>query len=95
MSVNVDRVETVKKAKELIGNRLQAAPDFVLFQSVEAQLDYLLSILEGSSSDRSRLREINVGHYAVHEFEESDPDLAKELKKVQYVVYKMTGGIVR
>lgn len=95
MSVKIDRVETVKKAKQLISSRLKAAPDFVLFQSIDAQLDYLLSILQGCSSDRSKLKGISVGTYAVHEFEESDPDLAQELKKVQYIVYKMTGGIVR
>ena len=95
MNVNLDKVETVTQAKKIISSRLNSAPDFVLFQSIDAQLDYLMDIVKGDSNDRSRLKDINVGTYAVHEFEESDPDLAQALKKVQYIVYKMTGGVVR
>ncbi|WP_420093154.1 immunity protein Tsi6 family protein [Bacterioplanes sanyensis] len=66
-----------------------------MFQSIGAQLDFLLSVLQDTNSDRNKLKEINVGTYAVHEFEESDPDLAQELEKVQSIVYKMTGGVIR
>ena len=89
----MDKVETVKKAKNTLDKRLELAPDFPIFKSIEAQLKYLLSILEGVSKDRSRLKEINVGVLAVREFEESALELASDLRSVQYVVYKMTGGI--
>ena len=89
----MDKVKIVKDAKRVLGERLSAAPEFDLFQSIDIQLDYLLQILQGFSDNRDKLKEINVGVLAVREFEESDPDLARALKKVQYVVYKMTGGV--
>ncbi|WP_299490903.1 immunity protein Tsi6 family protein [uncultured Shewanella sp.] len=91
----LNNIEIVRQTKELIKLRLKQAPDFVIFKSIEAQLDYVLDILEGNTMDRSKLKDINVGHYAVHEFEESDPELANKLKKIQYFVYKMNGGIIR
>ncbi|WP_431355036.1 immunity protein Tsi6 family protein [Enterovibrio norvegicus] len=82
----------ILSAKQIISERLKIAPDFTIYQSIQAQLDYILSIVNGSSTDRSRLKDINLGIYAVREFEDTDPDLSRSLKEVNFIVYKMTGG---
>lgn len=86
-------VETVEKALALANIRLRAAPGFEIFSSVVAQLEYLLSVLRGNEKDRSRLKNIIVGHFAVREFEESDPDLAEALNAAQAIAFKAAKGL--
>lgn len=89
----MDKDKIFKRAKELVQKRLGAAPDFTIFQSIDAQLDYIIGLLDGNISDRSQLKNVNVGLYAIREFEESDPEFAKELKKIQYIADKMRKGL--
>ena len=49
-------IETVEKALALAHARLSAAPEFEIFASTVAQLEYLLSVLRGNEKDRSRLK---------------------------------------
>lgn len=86
-------LKIVTDAKQLINNRLKIAPEFVLYQSIDNQLDYLLELLQGSNLDRSKLKKINLGRYAAYEFEQSDSQLADELMEVQSIVNKMIGGV--
>jgi hypothetical protein len=67
-------IETVEKALALARIRQSMAPTFEIFTSIVAQLEYLLAVLKGDESDRSRLKTIIVGHFAVREFEKSDPE---------------------
>jgi len=53
----------------------------------------LLSVLRGNEKDRSRLKNIIVGHFAVREFEESDPDLAEALNAAQAIAFKAAKGL--
>jgi hypothetical protein len=87
------KYEVLKNAKELIKNRLQSAPEYTIFQSIDAQLNYLKDFIDGAIIDRRKLNDINVGLYAVREFEESDPELAKALKKIQYITDKLLRGV--
>lgn len=89
----MDKYDVLKCAKEIVQRRLKLAPDYFIFQSIDAQLDYMKELIDGNISDRSKLKDINVGLYAIREFEESDPEFAKELKKVQFIADKMSKGL--
>lgn len=86
-------IETVERALVLAHVRLRAAPEFEIFASTVAQLEYLLSVLRGDENDRSHLRNIIVGHFAVREFEESDPELADALNAAQSIAFKAAKGL--
>lgn len=86
-------LKTVERALVLAHARLREAPAFEIFSSTVAQLEYLLSVLRGDEKDRSRLRNIIVGHFAVREFEKSDPDLAEALNAAQAIAFKAARGL--
>lgn len=44
------------------------------------------------NADRSRLRNVMVGLYAIREFDDSDPELSVALKDVQFVADQMAKG---
>ncbi|SEA98975.1 immunity protein Tsi6 family protein [Alkalimonas amylolytica] len=83
-------IEIVRKGISLTEKRLKDIPDFDIYQSIIKQLQYLLSIIDGSELDRSKLDKIIVGHFAVREFEESDPELAEILKNCQSIAFKLS-----
>lgn len=86
-------IETVGRALALARARLDAAPEFEIFSSTVGQLEYLLSVLHGIEEDRSRLKNIIVGHFAVREFEETDPELADALNSAQAIAFKAAKGL--
>ena len=86
-------IETVENALALVRAHLQVAPTFEIYTSSLAQLEYLLSVLQDKEQDRSRLKNIIVGHFAVREFEESDPELAEALIAVQAIASKAAKGL--
>ena len=86
----MSRVDDVVAAIDLIKLRIQSIPNFDLYGNILRQLEYLHSVLTEENADKSNLDKIIVGHYAVHEFEESDPELAKLLRKYQKIVFDMT-----
>ena len=88
--MNVDKILT--DAEILIENRLLAAPDYTIFQSIKHQIEYIKNIRAGKEGDRSRLSSVNVGLYGVREFEESDPELASLLKRIQFIADEMRQG---
>jgi len=85
-------IDTVKKAKKLAEERFKAAPSFEIFDSVLKQLIYLLNVLEKKENDKTKLKKIIVGHYAVHEFEESDPEFSRCLKECQNIAISLSKG---
>jgi hypothetical protein len=85
--------EVIEKALTLARARLDDAPGFQLFVSTVAQLEYLLSVVNGAEKDRSRLKDIIVGHFAVREFEESDPEFAKALNAAQFIASQAAKGL--
>jgi hypothetical protein len=86
-------IETVETALALANVRLNQAPEFEIFASTVAQLEYLLLVLRGDEKDRTRLKNIIVGHFAVRECEESDPELAEVLKSAQNIAFKVGKGL--
>lgn len=85
--------ELVQKALGLARNRLSSAPEFEIYKSIVAQLEYLDRVLSGNEKDRSKLKNIIVGHYGVREFEESDPEFADALIDAQSIASKMAKGL--
>lgn len=61
-------------------------PNFPRLQSIEAQLNYLQGLLDGSITDKSKLNSINIGMYAAREFESRDMSFAETLYQVEDVV---------
>lgn len=59
---------------------------------VAAQLTYLLSLADGSSSDESRLKDINIGLMAVREVEGADDTLADLLHALAQEVRDRLAG---
>ena len=84
-------IDTINKAIQLTKERVSMAPDFAIFDSVLNQLNYLKAVIEGRV-DRSRLNKIIVGHYAVHEFEETDPEYSRALKDCQNIAVLLSQG---
>lgn len=89
----MNAIQTVENALKLTLARLKSAPDFDIFISTFNQLEYLLSVLKGDESDRSRLKNIIVGHFAVREFQESDPEFSDALTAAQLIAFKMSKGL--
>lgn len=86
-------IEYVNNALLLARERYNAAPAFEIFASIIAQLEYMERVLSGVEKDKSRMKKIILGHYAVREFEESDPEFAKALIQVQAIASKMAKGL--
>lgn len=94
MSDGFNRLRKIlSDASALIAQRLAAVPGFDVFESIAAQLSYLEGVADGTNPDRSLLSKVNVGLYAVREFEESDPELASALKQVQFIAEQMRKGL--
>ncbi len=85
-------IEIVNNALSLAQARLHAAPTVEIFSSIVAQLEYMIRVL-GGGEDKSRMKDIIVGHYAVREFEESDPEFADALNQAQTIASKMAKGL--
>jgi hypothetical protein len=83
----------VNNALVLARERYSAAPTFEIFASIVAQLEYMARVLSGNEQDKSRMKTIMLGHYAVREFEESDPEFANALIQVQTIASKMAKGL--
>jgi hypothetical protein len=83
----------VDEALRLCLERKQVYPTVGLFDSIEKQLAYLKAVLSSEETDRSRLSQIIVGVYAVREFDDSDPEFAKALKKAHYIADRMARGL--
>jgi hypothetical protein len=86
-------IEFVDKALAVASDRFTAAPGFQLLDSIIEQLNYLRAVLTGEEEDKSRLKKIIVGHYAIREFARSDLELAGVLIPVQYIASKMARGL--
>ncbi|MFC5459277.1 immunity protein Tsi6 family protein [Massilia niabensis] len=52
-----------------------------------------MSVMRGDEKNRSRLKSIIVGHFAVREFAESDPELADALYAAQKIASQATKGL--
>lgn len=84
-----NEVQTLRTALDECLKQLAKAPQFQPLLSVQAQLEYLLGVAEGSITDRSKLDKIIIGVYAAREFESRDMDFANLLYQVEEIVDSM------
>jgi Tsi6 len=89
----MNATETVNNALFLVRDRLNSAPTFELFDSIVNQLEYMAKVLSGDEEDKSKMRKVIIGHYAVREFEENDPELANALMAAQAIASKIAKGL--
>jgi hypothetical protein len=79
--------ELVEQGLRMTDERIRQSPEFGLYRSIRAQLDFIQGHLNEQTpiaeSDRQRLI---LGVLAAREFETSDPDYADVLFKVSYLV---------
>jgi hypothetical protein len=85
--VDEELQELVELGLRLTDERIRQSPEFSLYRSIRAQLEFIVDHVEGrtpiAESDRRRLI---LGVLAAREFETSDPDYADVLFKVSYLV---------
>jgi hypothetical protein len=86
-------IDQIEDALRLARVRLSEAPEFELYRSTVAQLEYLLSVLSGVEKDRSRLKDIIIGHFAVRELAESDPEFSQVLRAAQFIASNASKGL--
>ena len=89
----MDALTLVNHALNLTKDRLARVPSFHLYTSILAQLEYLAGVLDGREQDRSRLKDIIVGHYGAREFKETDPEFSRALMEAQLIASKMARGL--
>lgn len=82
----------ISNAKARCNELAQQLPNFHPLQSVMEQLSYIEESLRDKSIDREKLKGINVGIFAVREFEARAPDFAQMLYEVEDVVALMKEG---
>jgi len=86
-------LERLRVINSIAKVRLDSMPNYNIYRSICAQLDYLYGIASGVEKDRSKLRDIIVGIYGVREFEESDSELSVALRDAQYIADKIAKGL--
>mgnify|MGYP000470490308 CR=1 FL=1 len=89
---SITDIETLEQSLAIARARLLAVPTFNIYASSILQLEYLLAVLRGVETDRSRLKDIIVGQFAMREFEASDPELAEALFAASYIAHKTEKG---
>lgn len=82
MSSTQKDLELVNNAISACRERIAKCPNHEILKSIEQQLLYLQSLLDGSESDKSRLSKIILGVYAIREFSETDRKFAEILMDV-------------
>lgn len=88
----MDALDVIVKAKEKCRSLLALTPQFFPLQTIAEQLLYLEDALRNVSADRTKLKDINVGLFAVREFETRSPEFAEMLYEVEEVVEEMKSG---
>lgn len=83
-----------KKAKSIVSDFEQENPDFGLWKSISAQLDFILDDFDASgnfkkSSDMERVKKIILGVQAIREIEAGNPELADLLCEIDYHYKKL------
>jgi hypothetical protein len=91
MTKNLD---VLTRAKQKCADLLAQTPDSFPLQSILEQLSYVESALGDRNADRSKLKDVNVGLYAVREFEARSPPFAELLYEVEDIVEQMKKGAV-
>jgi hypothetical protein len=90
LPVQADLPLLLEEGLRMVGERLQASPDFSIYLSIQRQLEYLqTTVALGQNADPAKIDSLTLGVYAAREFETSDPDFAYVLFKVNYLANRM------
>lgn len=82
-------INLVDKALSECRERMKKNPSYEILNSIEQQLLYLKSLLDGSERDKTRLSKILLGVYAVREFYENDREFAELLVDANDIVSRL------
>ncbi|WP_281517215.1 immunity protein Tsi6 family protein, partial [Vibrio parahaemolyticus] len=86
------KVDICNQAIEILKlNRSVLQPQ--LFDSIEKQLEWLISYFKGTSNERSKLFGLTFGHYAAREIDPRERDLVDALNKAFYVAVQTRKGL--
>jgi len=77
------------EAKRRLGDLYERYPEASVVVSMQNQLDYLIQIESGESTDRSRLKEIVLGVQTAREIEPRDEETAAFMYEVTDAVQEM------
>ncbi len=77
----IARKELFGRALRMVKQAKSRHPDY-FWEGIERQLEYLIALTKGETSDRSRLGDINIGILTVREIEGLDDELASTLHNV-------------
>ncbi|GEM_PF-609370 len=86
-------IERLHEILALAEARKKAMLAYGVYESICRQVEYVSAVASGQEFDRIRLREINVGVYAIREFEGSDPEFAIALKDTQFIAHQMAKSL--
>lgn len=64
-----------------------------MYNSIVAQLEYLRDVVNGTQKDKSKLRDLTFGIYAVKEFETSDEIFFERLIDAFYIAAQIRKGL--
>ena len=85
-----DLPELVEKGLRMVDERLEASPDFAIYDSIKAQLTYIQrTIAAGERPTPEVLDRLTMGVYAAREFETPDPEFADVLFAVEYLFKRL------
>jgi hypothetical protein len=88
----MNKNEIIERALQECESLMKQHPTCSPLEYVAVQLRYLKGLLAGEHSDKSRLKDINVGLIAVREFSTRFPDFTEQLFAVAKVVDDMRYG---
>lgn len=93
----LDYVEKALRLAIKRHNAIKSNPDAGAFEpmyrSIVAQLEYLRDVVKGTQKDKSKLRELTFGMYAVKEFETSDEIFFERLTDAFYIASQIRKGL--
>lgn len=73
--------------------RLRNGSDKELYEYILSQLAYIRDRLTDKALPRDKLSDINIGHLAVREFEDTDQEYSEALKRAYFIVHYMKSGL--
>jgi hypothetical protein len=88
--VLADLPSLISTGEKMIAERLSAAPDFEIFESIKNQLEFIRKTVEpGRKPTEDEKERLTLGIYAAREFETSDPDFANVLFDIAYLFKRL------
>lgn len=85
-----DLPSLIATGQKMVAERMAAAPDFEIFDSIKNQLDFIRTTVEtGRRPTNDEKERLTIGVYAAREFETNDPDFANVLFDIAYLFKRL------